>query len=187
MQVQDDVQIVRKGSSWELLGFKDVGHTGNLITKLEKKEVLMATHSLQYVFNGFTGFQWPVSFYATRNASAHELYLTFQEVLHALMLHGFSVDYVSMDGASTNHAFTKMMFSGPPMDILYLARNPLDSSHFIAFNKDIKHCIKKIQNGIESSREANTTKGKLFLYKDLPIVWEMWQRAFAYNSEDDAT
>ena len=98
------------------------------------------------------------------------------------MLHGFSVDYVSMDGASTNRAFTKMLFSGPPMDSLFLARNPLDSSHFIAFNRDIKHCIKKIRNGIESSRETNTLKGKHLLYKDVPIVWEMWQRAFTYNS-----
>ena len=52
MQVQDDVQIVRKGASWELLGFKDVGHTGNLITKLEQTEVLTSTHSLQYVSGG---------------------------------------------------------------------------------------------------------------------------------------
>ena len=49
------------------------------------------------------------AFHATRTASAHQIHLTFLVVLQALTMYGFSVEYISMDGASTNRSSTKML------------------------------------------------------------------------------
>ena len=161
MQIKDDVQISKTGSDWRLVGFIDLGSTGNIIEKLvSKKGAEMATHSLQYVFSGFTGFRWPVAFYATATATAYQLYITFMEVLEALIVHGFTVDYISVDGASTNRSFCKMLFIQSPRDHMYLFSNLFDKEQNIAVLQDIKHCLKKVRNSIESSRNTNKDDGR---------------------------
>ena len=83
----------------------------------------MATHALQYVFSGFTGFRWPVAYYTTHTTQAYQIYYTFIELLEALINHGFRVDYLLMDGAFTNRSFMKILFRADPRDDNYLARN----------------------------------------------------------------
>ena len=115
MQIQDDVQIAKSGKSWDLVGFVDIGNTVG--------KAVMATHVLHFVFHGFTGFRWPVAFYGTHTATAHQIYLSFLEVLETLILYGFQVDNVSMDGASTNRSFTRMLFDKSPSDYHFKAVN----------------------------------------------------------------
>ena len=70
--------------------------------------------------------RWPVAYYATRTATAHQIYLSFAEVVEALMLFGLIVDYTCMDGASTNRSFTKMAFPETPKSSDFKAFNMFD-------------------------------------------------------------
>ena len=135
------------------------GGSWHELEKFNRSGLPLATHSLQYVLDGFTGFRWPVAFYASKTATAHQLYVTFLEVLEALLLAGFTVDYLSMDGASTNRAFTDLLFPGTRRDQEFLALNVFHLDHSYAVLQDIKHCLKKIRNSLEASRECNLAKG----------------------------
>lgn len=59
MAIQDDLVIERGGDAWKLVGMVDMGKTNNNISVICKKEkrVELATHALQFVFHGFTGFR----------------------------------------------------------------------------------------------------------------------------------
>ena len=56
-------------------------------------KVQMATHALQFMFLGDTGFKWPVAFYFTRECVAAELYIIFWDLVHHLMEYGFHVSF----------------------------------------------------------------------------------------------
>ena len=62
LQIQDDVQVVKKGKSWRLVAFVNVGDAGIQLEELLNGKAAMASHVLQFVFNGFTVFRWPVHF-----------------------------------------------------------------------------------------------------------------------------
>ena len=59
MTIQDDLVITKHGDSWNIVGVIDMGHVNNNIKIITggKKKVQMATHALQYVFHGLTGFR----------------------------------------------------------------------------------------------------------------------------------
>jgi hypothetical protein len=59
MSIQDDLVIERQGDSWKLVGMVDMGEPNNNISVIcnKEKKVQLATHVLQYVFHGFTGFR----------------------------------------------------------------------------------------------------------------------------------
>jgi hypothetical protein len=107
MTIHDDLQIIKKGDSWSIVGAVDMGDMNNKIDIIinNERKAKMATHCLQYIFHGFTGFRWPVAYYASETANAFQIYNTFWDVLSNLSKHGFTVDYVNMDGASTNRLF----------------------------------------------------------------------------------
>ena len=42
---------------------------------------MLATHVLQFMFLGYTGFKWPVAYFATTEAHASELMLLVWEVM----------------------------------------------------------------------------------------------------------
>jgi hypothetical protein len=60
-----------------------------------KKEIKLATHVLQFVFLGFTGFRFPLFHFPTEQASAPELYLLFWKIVNILSTFGFKIQYVS--------------------------------------------------------------------------------------------
>ena len=59
MTIQDDLVIERRGDTWHLVGVLEMGETNNNIEILCKqtKKVQLATHALQFVFHGLTGFR----------------------------------------------------------------------------------------------------------------------------------
>ena len=59
MTIQDDLVITKKGDNWDIIGMVDMGDTNNTIREVinGSKEVEMATHILQFIFHGFTGFR----------------------------------------------------------------------------------------------------------------------------------
>ena len=180
------LQIKRNGDSWMLVGAVDMGSLCSNIDTLinQKKEAKLATHVMQLVFNGFTGFRWPVAYFATSTATAHQLYLNIWEAVDVLDDYGFQVDYVMMDGASTNRAFTKMVL-GNQRSERYRANNVFDQTETVTFTQDIKHTFKKIRNGIESSRKSNKSadKGRCLLYDGQHIVWDHWMAAGEFNNQ----
>ena len=59
MTIQDDLIITKSGDTWHLVGFVDMGTTNNNIDVIcnGQKKVQLATHALQFVFHGLTGFR----------------------------------------------------------------------------------------------------------------------------------
>jgi hypothetical protein len=59
MTIQDDLIITKSGDTWNLVGYVDMGTNNNIDTIMkDKKKVNLATHALQFVFHGFTGFRY---------------------------------------------------------------------------------------------------------------------------------
>lgn len=65
----------------------------------------MATHVLQIIFLGITGFRFPIAHFPVTEATASEIHCMFHRAVHYLSTWGFHVKYVNMDGASANRVF----------------------------------------------------------------------------------
>lgn len=59
MTFQDDLIITKSGDSWNLVGFIDMDKNNNNIMVIcsGKKKINLATHAVQFVFHGLTGFR----------------------------------------------------------------------------------------------------------------------------------
>lgn len=60
MTIQDDLIITKTGDTWKLVGYVDMDTTNNNISIISdgQKKVQLATHALQFIFHGFTGFRY---------------------------------------------------------------------------------------------------------------------------------
>ena len=97
---------------------------------------------------------------------------------------GFTVDYVMLDGASTNRTFTGMLFHGPPADSAWMFHDIFDRHHQICAIQDIMHCIKKLRNNIESSKaEHKAAPGRFLILNENPILWNHWEGCFNFNCQ----
>ena len=79
MTIQQDLQFVKKGQKWEIVGAVDLGEMVNNLDEIsssKKNEVQMASHYFQYIYVSFTGFRWPVAYYGSHNTNGHSIYLT---------------------------------------------------------------------------------------------------------------
>ncbi|XP_061171803.1 uncharacterized protein LOC133181293 [Saccostrea echinata] len=148
-----------------------------------KKVTRLASQALQFVFHGFTGFRWPVSYYGSTTATSHQLYLTFWKSVDVLEEMGFTVDYMMADGATTNRSFTSMLFNGNPREELFLFKNVYNREHVIVAIQDIKHVLKRIRNNIESSRRENqgNSNGRYLVLEGQAILWDHWEECFFFN------
>jgi hypothetical protein len=180
MTIQDDIQVVRRGDTWELVGAVNLGEMCSSLDVIlkKKKQQRLATHVLQYMFVGFNGFRWPVAYFSTSTAKAYEIFLTFWEVVNALTDYDFTVDFSLMDGASTNRSFVKLHFNMGPELFDYAAPNVFNPAQKVIFLQDVKHIVKKVRNGAESSRLTNTNAGRCLTLNGKQVVWEHWQEAF---------
>ena len=76
-----------------------------------KKNVCLATHVLQFLFLGTTGFRFLFTYFSTTGASASELYLVFWKAVNYLAMFGFSVTFLSMDGEQSNRDFMNILLA----------------------------------------------------------------------------
>lgn len=145
-------------------------------------QVKMATPCLQYVFHGFTGFRWPVAYYGSETACAYQIYNTFWEVVSKLHQYGLIVDYVNIDGATTNRLFMNMLSSsGNLRKENFVVSDIFQRDHKICLIQDIKHVLKKIRNSILASRlEYEPNPGRFIVKNSRPIVWNHWENAYKY-------
>jgi hypothetical protein len=187
MSLQDDLVITRQGDTWNLVGVVDMDETNNNIDVIcqGKKRVRLATHALQFVFHGLTGFRWPVVYFGSCTATAHQLYTTFWKCVYLLDDCGFTVDYLMADGASTNRSFTSMLFTGTPRQMNYTFPDVFCRDHAMYAIQDIMHVIKKIRNNVESSKGDNRRKtGRYLIFNEKCIVWEHWEESFKFNFQN---
>ena len=75
-------------------------------------KVQTATHVLQFVYLGNTGFRFPIAHYPTREVDPSTLYIKFWEIVGWLEMAGFSVIYCCCDGGQANRSFIQMHFKG---------------------------------------------------------------------------
>ena len=108
MSIQQDLQIVKRGKEWSIVGAVDLGETVNSMTEIsrEKSNCKLATHCFQFIYVGFNGFRWPVAYFGTDNVNGHSIYLTLWPLVDQLSSYGFSVHGAIMDGSSNNRQFT---------------------------------------------------------------------------------
>ena len=76
--IQQDLQVVKRGKSWSLVGAVDLGDTVNSMDQIstQKENCKLATHCFQYMYVGFNGFRWPVAYFCSDNVNGHSIYLT---------------------------------------------------------------------------------------------------------------
>ena len=98
--------------------------------------------------------------------------------------HGFTVDYVMLDGASTNRAFMNMLLGGNARAAKYITKEINNIEHQIFVIQDSKHVIKRIRNNIEASKLANrSSPGRHLTISEKPVVWEHFKTAYGFNTQ----
>ena len=94
------------------------------------------------------------------------------------------IEYIMMDGGSANRSFMSMLFADDPRKEEFSTPNIFDLSRSVSIVRDIKHCFKKIRNGIESSKQANgNTKGRYLVCNGHSIIWEHFEAAYEFNTQ----
>lgn len=78
----------------------------------------VATHILQFTFNGCEGFHFPVAYWPTSQINASSLFNIYWEVVFALHQHGFYVNMCVCDGAQANRSFILHHFKDEEAAIL---------------------------------------------------------------------
>lgn len=125
-----------------------------------------------------------MAYFATDPATTHQLYLNVWDVVDKIERRGFLVDYIMMDGGSANRSLTSVILGYKPRLQGFTTPNVFDFSRSITLVQDIKHCFKKIRNGLESSKEDNRYKKGRFLVLDgEAILWEYFEKAYEFNSQ----
>lgn len=104
MSIQQDLQFRKRKHNIELIGFTECSPESIIFEQIKsnKKERTLATHVLQLVFLGFTGFRFPFAHFPSHTASGHELYLLVWKSVNMLSAFGFTIQYISTDGAQSN-------------------------------------------------------------------------------------
>ena len=89
-----------------------------------------------------------------------------------------------MDGGSANRALSSMLLGEDARQHGFSTPNLFDFSRSVSILQDIKHCFKKIRNGVESSREDNKhSKGRYLFVEGQPILWDHFEAAYNFNSQ----
>ena len=181
MAIQQDLQIVKKGTNWSIVGAVDLGPTVNNLGEITNKEnkCKLATHCFQYLYVGFNGFRWPVAYFGSDNVNGHSIYLTMWPLVDQLASFGFNVHGAIMDGSSNNRQFACLLINPNSAQIsMYTATNPFKVTSTFSIIQDCKHVFKKIRNSLLSS--SPTGKRQLQL-NGKPIFWHYFQEAYLYN------
>jgi hypothetical protein len=184
MSIQSDLQFYSKDGVEYLVGFTDLGEESDLMSSIHtgKHELTLATHVLQFSFLGFTGFRFPLFHYPSVQASASELYLMVWKIIHMLHTFGFTIQYISTDGAATNRDLAKIMLGefsslSTTMKIQDVFSPVPKTLYFIM---DYSHLMKKIRNNI--SKSVNKSQSKKCLQHNMKfILWDHFYKAYLWD------
>ena len=148
MSIQSDLQFKKRTGTIQLVGFTDCTPESIIIDQLKsnKMEKTLATHVLQLVFLGFTGFRFPFAHFPTTTASGYELYLVLWKAVNMLSVFGFKIQYISTDGAQSNRDLFKLLLPD------FSSANPITCSFKNVYSRgnpklffimDFSHVVKK--------------------------------------------
>ena len=181
MSIQQDLQIVKRGARWSVVGSVDLGPICNNFDKItnESGKAKMATHCFQYLFVGFNGFRWPVAYFGSDNVNGHSIYLTFWPLVDTLSSFGFTVHAAIMDGSANNRQFARLILdANTARTNMYTTINPFNVLSSVAIMQDCKHVFKKIRNSLLSS----TPNGKReLILNGQHIYWHFFQHCYFFN------
>ena len=181
MAIQQDLQIVKRGERWSVVGAVDLGPICNNfdIISNESGKCKMAMHCFQYLFVGFNGFRWPVAYFASDNVNGHSIYLTFWSLVDTLSSFGFHVHGAIMDGSANNRQFARLIIDPiSSRSNMYSTVNPFNVLMSVAIIQDCKHVFKKIRNSLLSS----TPNGKReIMLNGQHIYWYFFQHCYFFN------
>ena len=144
----------------------------------------LATHVLQYVFLGFSGFRFPICHFPTIQASASDLYILTWEVINMLQVFGFTVRYISTDGAQTNRDFARILlgdFKSETVSTMKIPNIYCPTNPPIVFIMDYSHVVKKIRNNILKSTSSSNGKRRLFVNGHY-ILWRHFYDAYLWDT-----
>ncbi|KAJ8321537.1 hypothetical protein KUTeg_000913 [Tegillarca granosa] len=184
MSIQPDLQLKKINGEIELVGFNELTPESIVFDQIKsnKTEIKLATHALQFVFLGFTGFRFPFAHFSSQTASGHELYLLIWNAVNMLLNFGFKIQYISTDGAQTNRDLFKLLLPDfstiNPITCAFPNIYSLNSK--ICFIMDISHTIKKIRNNIAKSGDSSHCKRHLKLGLHF-IEWKHFQSAYLWD------
>ena len=185
----DEVKIkeglVFDPSTWELVGFVDVGDDSDTLefistsssTPKPTKENI-ATHVLQFFFKGlFTKFDYPCAYFLTKNITAGKLNKIFWQGVSLLDSFGFETIMSICDGASENRAFIKM--NNNYLDRMSCGYNPY-SEWPLVFLSDPPHLMKKLRNNLHKSgdKEINPRFTRLLVKNGKFILWDQIRNVY---------
>ena len=188
MSIQEDLCMVKSNGEVRLIGFVDMGQVSENLNTLctGKKERVLATHVLQFLYIGLNGFRFPFACFPVTQTKAGNLHFLFWEAVKFLNMYGFQVLFVSMDGAQTNRDFMKMFFSeSSPLAEKFSTKNiwsPAEPE--ILFIMDYSHVIKRVRNNILKSGSGENTTRTLCYNQN--ITWDHWVNAFKWDRETNA-
>ena len=181
MSIQQDLQVVKRGKSWSLVGAVDLGSTVNSLdgSLLEKENCKLAMHCFQYMYVGCNGFRWPIAYFGSDNVNGHSIYLMMWPLRDQLQSFGFNIHGAIMDGSSNNRQFTRLMIDTNSARLaMNTTFNPFKVSQKFALIQDCKHVFKKIRNSLLSS----TPNGRRqILLNGKFVYWSYFQEAYMYN------
>lgn len=184
MSIQPDLQFKKKDGQIELIGFTELTPESLVFEKMksQKNERILATHVLQFVFLGFTGFRFPFAHFPSSTASGHDLYLLLWKAVNMLLNFGFIIQYVSTDGAQTNRDLFKLLIPGfksaEPKTCAF--NNIYSPGTKICFIMDISHVIKKIRNNLSKSGDASHCTRHI-QYDNTYIEWNHFRNAYLWD------
>lgn len=186
MSVQEDLQVVKKGDDWQIVGSVDLGPlVNNLDNFFHTQKGKLATHCFQYMYVSYSGFRWPVCYFASDNVNGHSIYLTLWPLISKLQTYGFNVHAAIMDGSSNNRQFMRIVVNSDKARLdRFTTRNPFNVRQKLILVQDIKHCFKKLRNSILSSGCDVKSKRKL-MWRGYIIIWEHFVAAYKYNCKGD--
>ena len=85
----------------------------------------MATHVLQFVFLGNTGFRLPFAHWPTKEADSATLHDLSWKAIFWRLKSNFVVTYCRCDGGESNRGFIKMQFGGKNPERKFHSHQPL--------------------------------------------------------------
>ena len=189
MKIQEDIVVVRRADGISLSGFVDTGKSAMEIRTLNSKEKKqeLATDVLQIVFQGYTGFRFPVAHYPTDGVKACDLHCILWEVVSHLHRWGFNIDFIMQDGGRDNRTFIKDCFppQSPPMNSKYLVTNICSPDRMVALCQDYSHNIKKLRNNLLKSG-VKKSHPRCIQLSGKSIVWQQWLDAVKWDRDSNS-
>ena len=175
--------LVFDPSSWELIGFTDLGTDDDDLNGLLKGDGSehssgngLATHVLQFFFKSlFANFEYPCAYFLTTGIKSPKLNKLFWEGVSLLHSHNFVVLLVCCDGAAANRAFMKMNTKcGDATSVGY----NFFSHHPLFMLSDPPHLIKKLRNNLSGSGFSDKcarllkNNGSLILWRHVEAAYD---------------